>query len=253
VLDHKSDERVHTTARTKPKLKVKAETCDSCLRGLPSRKGKSKTCPFDCIEALLHTDHLSNMFAQCDGNRPSCRRCIRREIPCEYDVEAGMSRSLSLRRKNDTLQGEVNQLRELLSQVHPMPEAGTLITPRYPPGPTESLEPTIENESGDASLQQNVLQRRDNGLLSALESLDFSALSISNLKLQAQPWTAVAGDGLVSELISSFFAYDNCFYLPFIDRECFLHDMQAGDTNKADFCSPLLVNAICALRCVSIR
>jgi hypothetical protein len=50
--------------------------------------------------------------------------------------------------------------------------------------------------------------------------------------------------------LSSFFANDNCFYLPFVDQECFLHDMQAGENIQADFCSPLLVNAICALRCV---
>jgi hypothetical protein len=62
----------------------------------------------------------------------------------------------------------------------------------------------------------------------------------------------VAGDELVSELLFSFFACDNWFYLSFIDRESFLRDMQAGDVGKAGFCSPLLINTVCALRCVSV-
>lgn len=86
---------------------------------------------------------------------------------------------------------------------------------------------------------------------SGLSNLDLSALEHSSIKVRAKPWTRVAGDGLVSELISSFFAYDNGFYLSFIDQECFLGDMQAGNVGNAEFCSSLLVNAICALRCVS--
>lgn len=63
-------------------------------------------------------------------------------------------------------------------------------------------------------------------------------------------WTQVADGDLVSELTSAFFAYDNGSYLTFVDRECFMADLLAGDVSNATFCSPLLVNAICALRCV---
>ena len=86
---------------------------------------------------------------------------------------------------------------------------------------------------------------------SGLSNLDLSALEHSAIKVRARPWTRVAGDGLVSELMASLFAYDNGFYLSFIDQECFLDDMQAGDVGNAEFCSSLLVNAMCALRCVS--
>jgi hypothetical protein len=195
---------------------------------------------------------MSYIPAQCDGDRPSCRRCTQRHIVCEYDVEAGTSRLLSLRQKNETLQGEINQLRGLLGRVDHAPEAEGLDRLRQRPEPSELLRPATEIETGETLAQQSATQSRNGEVSSALEDLDFNALSTSNLKIHARPWTVLAGDGLVSELISSFFAYDNCFYLPFIDRECFLHDMQAGDINKADFCSPLLVNAICALRCVSI-
>jgi hypothetical protein len=84
-----------------------------------------------------------------------------------------------------------------------------------------------------------------------LVNIELSALEYSSIKVWASPWTRVAGDGLVSNLVSSFFAYDNGFYLSFVDQECFLDDMKAGAVENAGFCSPLLVNAICALRCVS--
>jgi hypothetical protein len=73
-----------------------------------------------------------------------------------------------------------------------------------------------------------------------------------NQRVPARPWTVLAGDGLVSELVSAFFTYDHCSGIPFVDQECFLADMRAEDITQARFCSPFLVNAICALRCVSV-
>lgn len=106
---------------------------------------------------------------------------------------------------------------------------------------------------GDLLLQHSVPEQSGEGEPPAvgLENLELSAMESSSIKVHARPWTRVAGDGVVSELISSFFAYDNGFYLSFVDQESFLEDMQAGDVSNAEFCSSLLVNAICALRCVS--
>ena len=106
---------------------------------------------------------------------------------------------------------------------------------------------------GDLLLQHRVAEQSGEGETptAGLENLEMSALEQSSIKVRARPWTRVAGDGLVSELISSFFAYDNGFYLSFVDQESFLDDMLLGDVDNAEFCSPLLVNAICALRCVS--
>lgn len=108
-------------------------------------------------------------------------------------------------------------------------------------------------KGGDLLLQHSVPDRsgENDSPATGLENLELSALEQSSIKVRARPWTRVAGDGLVSELISSFFAYDNGFYLSFVDQESFLEDMQAGKVDNADFCSSLLVNAICALRCVS--
>ena len=68
---------------------------------------------------------------------------------------------------------------------------------------------------------------------------------------QVQAWNKVAEESLVTDLVSSFLAYDACFLFAFIDRKCFLNEMRAGDVEKGLFCSPLLINAICAFQCVS--
>jgi hypothetical protein len=117
------------------------------------------------------------------------------------------------------------------------------------PGNLEDIA-TILKDSNTSS-QQCVTVIRDETLAFDLENLDVAALSESSFQVHARPWTALANDGLVSELLSSFFASDGCFYLSFVDQQYFLDDMEVGDIGMAKLCSPLLVNAICALRCVS--
>ena len=79
--------------------------------------------------------------------------------------------------------------------------------------------------------------------------IDAEALASSPLKVPARPWTSVAGDGIVSNLISSFFKWDDSYLYSFVDRELFLRDMRSGV--ESQYCSPLLVNSICAARSVS--
>jgi hypothetical protein len=85
-----------------------------------------------------------------------------------------------------------------------------------------------------------------------LQKLDGQALLESPIKVRAHPWTDVADDGLVSELVNSFFAWDNSFFCPFIDQECFVEEMNKQDLSETKHCTPLLVNAICASRSVGI-
>jgi hypothetical protein len=188
---------------------------------------------------------------KCDGFRPSCKRCIRRKIACTYDVEPGTSRFLSLRRKNKALQNEIDRLREVVNHIHQDPEARALRTHQQPRKALSPME-MITHKDNDSLRYSNASSSSGHTLAPISEDLECTAITDSTLKVQAQRWTSVAGNALVSELLSSFFVYDNCFYLSFIDRESFLHDLQTGDTESADFCSPLLVNAICALRCVGI-
>ncbi len=91
----------------------------------------------------------------------------------------------------------------------------------------------------------------DRGEFKTLQQLESDGLEYSPIKVPALPWTTVAGDGIVSELISAWFKWDNAFLYPFIDRECFTKDIRAADPQNAMYCSPFLVNAICAHRSVS--
>ena len=156
-----------------------------------------------------------------------------------------------MRRKNDALQAEVYRLRELLThdrsitKIEPLENDQQLLEPAN----VEDVASTPEDDS--ITSQPYLTDIRDETLAFALENLDVAALSKSTFQVHARPWTTLANDGLVSELLSSFFASDGCFYLSFVDQQYFLNDMEAGDIDKAKFCSPLLVNAICALRCVS--
>ena len=169
-------------------------------------------------------------------------------------MEPDTSRSISMRRKNESLQNELDQLRSLLEHIRSRSEVESMEIYRRVRVAVDPLDVVELLKGGDLLLQHSVPERSGESDSPAigLESLELSALEQSSIKVHARPWTRIAGDGLVSELISSFFAYDNGFYLSFVDQESFLDDMQAGDAAKADFCSSLLVNAICALRCVSL-
>ena len=109
-------------------------------------------------------------------------------------------------------------------------------------------------KSADLLLQSSNIRPTDQSALAdpRVQKLDADALAHSSVKVSARPWTTIAGDGIVSELINSFFAFENTFLLPAIDLEAFLQDMEKRNIGDAKYCSPLLVNALCALRSVSL-
>lgn len=86
----------------------------------------------------------------------------------------------------------------------------------------------------------------------AILALDASALRQADIKVPARPWTTIAGDGMVSHLISQFFELEHPFVISHIDRDFLIHEMIEGDISKAEFCLPLLVNSICAFSYVRI-
>lgn len=70
------------------------------------------------------------------------------------------------------------------------------------------------------------------------------------VKVPAANWTTVTKDDeLVSHLISVYFTWYHPAY-PCVIRDLFVREMAAGDLNS-QFCSPILVNAMLALACVS--
>jgi hypothetical protein len=68
----------------------------------------------------------------------------------------------------------------------------------------------------------------------------------------ASPWTgATDDDAAVSHLMSIYFTWHHCAY-PAVDRQLFVQAMKSRDLSSL-YCSPLLVNALLAIACVSIK
>lgn len=85
-----------------------------------------------------------------------------------------------------------------------------------------------------------------------LDRLDCQALHDSIINVPAQPWTTVVGDGLMSELITHFFTWNGTYLCPILDQDIFLEEMKSGYVENARCCTPLLVNAICAMESVGL-
>ena len=187
---------------------------------------------------------------QCNGQRPVCSRCTERSLDCAYDALEGETKSMSLKRKYQDLEDENTKLRDLYDLIRESPanDAQAIFDRiRKSSSPLEVLC-SIHDA---ATLLPKPLPGTPVNTDPRILRLEAEALSHAPIKLHARPWTVVVGDGLVSELISDFFAYSHLYFFPPMDREAFLKDMMEGDVEKARYCSPLLVNALCAHRCVS--
>ena len=55
--------------------------------------------------------------AKCDGRRPVCGRCTAEGLDCLFDCEPGISRAVSLRRRNVALQERLEQLENLVDTL----------------------------------------------------------------------------------------------------------------------------------------
>lgn len=186
---------------------------------------------------------------KCDDRRPTCGACSRRGVSCS---NSGLeSTAVSLRSRNNNLRQENSRLRDLYKLLVTLPgEESNDILARLrmsndPMATLASIQDANLLITNPASPIQ--LQLAD----ARLERQDLLALRESAFRVDAKPWTVVAPDGLVSDMISAFFAWDGAFFTPFIDRDAFLEDMRGKDLKYARYCSPFLVNAICASRYVS--
>lgn len=75
-------------------------------------------------------------------------------------------------------------------------------------------------------------------------------LITNTFSVPAEPWTKLTtDDAFVSHLVTGFLNYPNVYWR-YVEEDLFLNSMQSGNVN-AEFCSPFLVNAICALACLS--
>lgn len=148
------------------------------------------------------------------------------------------------RHRFEAQQDELDQLRQIYQSlqsgsVHDAWRIVQLIRHRLGPAP---ILRSVRDGSRDHhwALPQPLFSPR-------MTSLDSRALAQAKTRVPARPWTTVAGDGMVSHLISLFFELEQPFLMHHVDAQVFLVEMVEADLETAEFCTPLLVNAICAL------
>ncbi|KAK3361839.1 hypothetical protein B0T24DRAFT_640200 [Lasiosphaeria ovina] len=186
---------------------------------------------------------------KCDGVRPVCSACVKRngDTQCEYAVREGaVSRYADLKVTFEQLERENSDFKDLLAYLRFRPEKEAFEIYRRLRASDNPL--SVLQYFREAETLLVVPSTAGSGMADRhVADLDAEALAQSALKVPARPWTPVAGDGLVSTLITAFFKWDAGFPYFFVDQVLFINDMRRGILG-AQYCTPLLVNAICALR-----
>ncbi|KAK1995363.1 hypothetical protein LX36DRAFT_659716 [Colletotrichum falcatum] len=191
-------------------------------------------------------DNCRRRKAKCDGHRPKCQHCSKRGVDCHYEANQGETVSLALKRKASVLETENAQYRDLFRMVctKSEDEAKEIFRRiRVSGDPIRVLESIRQAEILLPAPMTNE-RTRD----ARLAKVDERALQTSLIRVPAKPWTTVADDGLVSELVTDFFTWENVSCFPAIEQTLFVDDMRSGNIRQARWCSPILVNAICAIR-----
>jgi hypothetical protein len=195
-----------------------------------------------------HATEPCSPISQCDGVRPTCARCESRHTSCAYDVAAGTTRQVAIKRKASSLEEENHQLHTLFAYIRTRPPDEVAEIVKRIRNSSNLLEVLRFAQDGDLTLQQRLQRKLPDPRMIRPEA---HSLQDNGFRVPARPWTAVAGDGIVSDLVSRFFDIDQPFYCAMVDHSALVSDMRASDTAVARYCSPILVNAICALGAVS--
>ncbi|SMR50161.1 unnamed protein product [Zymoseptoria tritici ST99CH_3D1] len=177
---------------------------------------------------------------KCDAARPACGRCSSRSLSCYYDVEPETSRAVALKRKHESVQDDLDRMTELYDYIRSRSEGEVwdLVSQiRQTADPFKFLK-LVRDRNGDLPTglpEPNVK--------AMMRQLDASALEESRIKVRASPWTSIAGDGIVSHLISRALEPS---VTTFIDEEALTTDMSVQNPGTTPYCSALLVNVLCA-------
>lgn len=156
-----------------------------------------------------------------------------------------------LRITKDTLPPDnAEHLEELYHYLQVMPEMQLLEVLQCIRAGSDSASVLEFIKHGDLTFQKALTTDGDEDSARPRLLLDLAALHESDFQVPARPWTIIAGDGIVSHLISNFFRRYQPLGMPFINQQAFVTDMIAGNTGRTSYCSPLLVNALCAYSAV---
>lgn len=238
--------------------------CERC------RKRKIKV----CICTQIYTNVLISS-AQCGGERPTCKSCLRKGLECDYQIDQFLS---VRKRKYDEIEEKAGNFEQLYHLLRCLPEqdsqgilqrlrqgadVGTIIRqvkdgnlilqlawapdaqlhhdfPYFNSMPAALLSPGVGSPQFQQTKPQAVLQARGR----RAELVDPHLPDI-----QASRWTEVEKDDeLLRTLLRSYFLHDYANYTCF-QKDIFLSAMKDEDSR---FCSALLVNAVLAQACVGV-
>ncbi|TWU73728.1 hypothetical protein ED733_000251 [Metarhizium rileyi] len=220
-----------------------------------SESNGGASAPPTCSVNPIACERCRRKKAKCDGERPTCDRCVRNGTRCQYDADVGESRFSALKKKHSALDKEAVQLRK---DVHQFKRLYGYICAS---SDDEAYKVFKHIRAGGSSNPMDALRSFDHDEFLTLEYTEspgstemsddpaIEPASGALIELQALPWSVVASDNVISELISQYFTFDYLYVFPPIPRLAFLNEMHSGDTVAATSCSPVLVNAICAQQC----
>lgn len=240
--DSPSQSPLRTHKPVRNRLSRREQSKYACFR-CQKKKTKVSTYPSILRRCFKITRNPNSIQCSRPRSHTRCEACIKRNDVCEYDVREGaVSRYAHLKQTSEQLERENGNYKGFLANIFSRPDCEKLEIFRKL-GTTENPLSTLEDVSTADAPNAEVAR------------MDAEALEESALKLPAQPWTTVAGDGLVSHLITDFFDRDEdapfANAISLVDPELFVRDMSLGDASNSEFCSPFLVNTICGLRSVS--
>lgn len=201
-------------------------------------------------DILIVTDM---QFLQCGGGDP-CDYCRRTGTQCIVDEESDGRKRLASKRKIAELEQNGHFLRQIIQGLRgSQDEMFQVLDLCRRNASYDEIRHFLNNSAGSVPENgQEIFRSSGDNWTVKRRILDVNWLAdIPVVRVPAKPWTSVTNDDdFVSHLVSLYFTWQQCFY-NVVKKDLFIQDMQSGNPD-AQFCSPLLVNAILAEACVSL-
>jgi hypothetical protein len=219
---------------------------------------------------------LADLFValQCDGGTPVCATCTAvYKTECYYDAESENRRSKAAQKRDSASIAEPSAAADIIiASIRTLPESEVqeivqqirkddsldalaeslrkIVTLPLKSDGQGSLEGDLSVLIGKPQVSQSGVARHY-GHTSSLglvhEDENYSKpRNTSPISSNQDAWTTVTNDvQFLYHLFDLYFRWSHPFYVLF-SRECFYKDFKSG---RQKYCSPLLVNAICAYAC----
>ena len=192
---------------------------------------------------------------QCIGGEP-CEPCQKANTECIVNADNDGRRRITLKRKIESLEHDRDLLVRLVETIRNESDQDSLdvLNLIRSNAPLDEIRLCL---TGNRGASYTPTRRDSDGRVKVPKrspSIYMDVKRITDIPLfevPAKPWTSVTDDdAFVSHLISLYFTWQQPIFR-WIDQDLFLADMRSGKKN-ARFCSPLLVNIILTVACVSI-